>query len=65
MATQAASMHFAAGKKGDLFVPVSRHLASIVDREISSADYRVLISSRIAGFKDAIAHRPASPAFVS
>lgn len=59
----ASSIDALRGKQlGDLLVPVSRGLASVVDREISPADYRELILNRIAGFKDAIAHRPAAPA---
>ncbi|WP_350297480.1 orotidine-5'-phosphate decarboxylase [Agrobacterium arsenijevicii] len=50
---------------GDLLVPVSRGLASVVDREISPADYRELVLNRIAHFKDAITQRPVSPVAAS
>jgi orotidine-5'-phosphate decarboxylase len=59
----ASSINALRGKQlGDLLVPVSRGLASVVNREISPTDYRELILNRITVFKDAIAHRPASPA---
>lgn len=62
----ASSINALHGKQlGDLLVPVSRGLASVVDREISPADYRELILSQIAGFRDAKAHRPVSSAAVS
>ena len=62
----ASSINALRGRQlGDLMIPVSRGLTSVVDREISSTDYSELILSRIAGFKDAIAHPPASPAAVS
>jgi orotidine-5'-phosphate decarboxylase len=59
----ASSIKALRGKQlGDLLVPVSRGLASVVNREIAPTDYRELILNRITVFKDAIAHRPASPA---
>ncbi|WP_234851227.1 orotidine-5'-phosphate decarboxylase [Sinorhizobium meliloti] len=61
----ASSIHALRGNQlGDLLVPVSRGLVSVVDREISPADYRELILNRITTFKDAIAYRPAAPAAV-
>ncbi|WP_221166722.1 hypothetical protein [Rhizobium sp. NZLR5] len=62
----ARSINALRGKElGDLLVPVSRGLASVVDREISPLAYRELILERLAGFQDAIVHRPVSTAAVS
>jgi orotidine-5'-phosphate decarboxylase len=42
---------------GDLLVPVSRGLTSVIDREISPADYRDLLLGRIERFR-AVVSRP-------
>jgi len=59
----AGAIHALRGnRQGDLLVPVSRGLTRVEDRQLAPENYRALILDRIAGFKAALAQRPAMSA---